>query len=61
MVKVVGPIFKETLQIAIIVRNFDEAVRRYYDEYGIGPWAIYEFNPQVVKDMIIRDGGLITQ
>ncbi|MEM1818700.1 MAG: VOC family protein [Sulfolobales archaeon] len=51
----VRPVFKDTLQIAIVVRNLDEAVRRYYDEYGIGPWAIYEFNPQVVKDMIIRD------
>ncbi|MEM2021573.1 MAG: VOC family protein [Zestosphaera sp.] len=51
----VKPIFNETLQIAIVVKDLNEAVKKYYDEYGIGPWAIYEFNPQTVRDMIIRD------
>lgn len=51
----VKPVFKDVLQIAIVVRNLDEAVKKYYDEYGIGPWAIYDFNPKVVKNMIIRD------
>lgn len=49
------PIFMDVLQVAVVVKNLDEAVRTYYDEYGIGPWAIYEFNPETVKDMIIRD------
>ncbi|RKX44135.1 MAG: glyoxalase, partial [Thermotogae bacterium] len=49
------PIFTDVLQVAVVVKNLDEAVKTYYDEYGIGPWAIYEFNPETVKDMVIRD------
>lgn len=49
------PIFKDVLQVAVVVKNLDESVKKYADEYGIGPWAIYDFNPETVKDMIIRD------
>jgi catechol 2,3-dioxygenase-like lactoylglutathione lyase family enzyme len=49
------PIFNDVLQVGLVVKNVDEAVKEYADEYGIGPWTIYEFNPKTVKDMIIRD------
>lgn len=49
------PIFTNILQVAIVVRSVDETVRKYADEYGIGPWSIWEFNPETVNDMIIRD------
>ena len=49
------PIFKSVLQVALVVKNLDETVRKYYDKYGIGPWKIYDFNPKTVKNMIIRD------
>ena len=39
------PVFTETLQVAIVVRDLDAAMRTYVHEYGIGPWEIYEFNP----------------
>ena len=52
--KVSAPIFNKVLQIAVVVKNCDEAVRRYADGYGIGPWSTYEFNPDTVSDMIIR-------
>jgi methylmalonyl-CoA/ethylmalonyl-CoA epimerase len=45
------PAFTETLQIAVVVRDLDAALRTYVHEYGIGPWAIYEFNPDTVDDM----------
>ena len=45
------PAFTETLQVAIIVRDLDKAVRTYWDDYGIGPWSIYEFNPDTVEGM----------
>jgi hypothetical protein len=32
-----GPSFTETMQIGIVVRDLDAAVRRYVDDYGIGP------------------------
>ena len=39
------PLFTETLQVSIVVRDLDAAMRTYVDEYGIGPWDVYEFNP----------------
>ena len=49
------PIFTDTLQVAVIVRDLDAAVRRYTHEYGVGPWAILEFNRDTVSDMVIDD------
>ena len=40
------PLFTETLQIAIVVRDLEAALHTYVHEYGIGPWELYEFNPQ---------------
>jgi glyoxalase/bleomycin resistance protein/dioxygenase superfamily protein len=37
------PVFTETLQIAIVVRDLEETMRTYVEEYGIGPWEIYDF------------------
>ncbi|MGZ4416368.1 MAG: VOC family protein [Gaiellaceae bacterium] len=45
------PVFTETLQIALVVRDLDAAMRTYVHDYGIGPWAIYEFNPGNVRNM----------
>lgn len=48
---VTRPFFTETMQIGIVVRDLDAAVRRYVDHYGIGPWEVYEFNPENAKDL----------
>jgi len=45
------PIFKGVRQVAVVVRDCYESVKRYADEYGIGPWRFYEFNPDTVEDM----------
>jgi len=37
------PVFTETTQIGIVVSDLDAAVRRYVDDYGIGPWEFYQF------------------
>jgi len=44
------PAFTQTMQIGIVVRDLDAAVRKYVDDYGIGPWARYEFNAGNAKD-----------
>ena len=49
------PVFTETMQVALVVRDLEAALRTYVHEYGIGPWAIYEFNPETVEDMV-KDG-----
>jgi methylmalonyl-CoA/ethylmalonyl-CoA epimerase len=38
------------MQIGIVLRDLDAAVRRYVDDYGIGPWEVYRFKPADVKD-----------
>lgn len=49
------PLFTETLQVAIVVRDLDAALRTYVHEYGIGPWEVYEFNPQNTQELVRDD------
>jgi methylmalonyl-CoA/ethylmalonyl-CoA epimerase len=49
------PIFTGVLQIAVVVKDLDESMKKYWEEYGIGPWTIYTFDPSTVSDMIIRN------
>ena len=49
------PLFTETKQIALVVRDIEATMRTYVHEYGIGPWEVYEFNPETVTGMV-RDG-----
>ncbi len=44
-----GPSFTDTMQIGIVVRDLDAAVRRYVEGYGIGPWQFWQFQPEDVK------------
>ena len=45
------PVFTETLQISLVVRDLEATMRTYVHEYGIGPWDVYEFNSDTVRDM----------
>jgi hypothetical protein len=47
------PLFTETLQVAIVVRDLEESMRVFVEDYGIGPWEISEFHPDVVEEMEI--------
>jgi methylmalonyl-CoA/ethylmalonyl-CoA epimerase len=33
-----------------VVRDLDAAIRRYENDYGIGPWAVHQFKPGEVKE-----------
>ena len=44
------PVFNETLQLGIVVRDLEATMRRYVDDYGIGPWKVYEFNAGNAED-----------
>jgi methylmalonyl-CoA/ethylmalonyl-CoA epimerase len=48
------PAFTQVLQIGIVVKDCDASVRRWAEEYGIGPWSLYEFNPETVDQMVVR-------
>ena len=45
------PIFTETMQLGIVVRDLEATVRRYEDDYGIDPWQVYEVNAENAKDL----------
>jgi hypothetical protein len=45
------PVFADTVQVALVVRDIEASMRTYVERYGIGPWEIYEFNPETVEDM----------
>jgi methylmalonyl-CoA/ethylmalonyl-CoA epimerase len=46
-------VFSETIQIAIVVRDLDATLRRYVDDYGIGPWQIHEFHAGDAEDLCV--------
>jgi len=38
-------------QIALVVPDLDEAVARYWEQFGIGPWHIYTYGRPLLKEM----------
>jgi len=38
------PVFDETVQLRIVVRDLEATVRRYENEYGIGPWQFAQID-----------------
>ena len=43
-------VFNETLQLGIVVRDLEATMRRYVDDYGIGPWQ--EFSGTVSGERV---------
>ena len=39
------------MQIGIFVRDLEANMQRYVDDYGIGPWEIFEFNAGNANDL----------
>jgi hypothetical protein len=38
------PVFNETVQLGIAVRDLEATVRRYVDDYGISPWEFAQID-----------------
>jgi Glyoxalase/Bleomycin resistance protein/Dioxygenase superfamily len=38
------PVFNETVQLGIVVRDLEATVRRCVDDYGIGPWQFAQID-----------------
>ena len=45
------PAFTKTGQIGIVVRDLDATLRRYVDDFGIGPWQVFEVTPENAPDL----------
>jgi hypothetical protein len=50
-----SPRIVDVTQIAVIVHDLERSMRTYVEEYGIGPWSIYEFNPATARAMVVDD------
>jgi len=44
------PAFSETMQIGIVVRDLDATMRRYTDDYRIGPWQVHQLKREDIKE-----------
>lgn len=49
-----GARFGSVDQVAVVVRDLDRAMERYVNEFGIGPWTVYTFDPSWIRDMTFR-------
>lgn len=47
-------------QICILVEDLDQAMKNYWEKFGIGPWDIRHFTPETVRDFYVR-GEHITE
>ena len=50
------PVFTDTMQIGMIVRDLDTTLERFIDDYGIGPWTVFEVTPEIATNLR-HDGG----
>jgi len=48
------PLFKGVYQVGLVVKDCMSLVKKYYHDYGIGPWVIYDMTPDTMKDMVVR-------
>ena len=44
----------QLVQIAQVVEDIDKAMKHYWEDFGIGPWDIYEYGPETVRDSMYR-------
>lgn len=47
-------LLKSVDQIAVVVRDLDASMKKYVEEFGIGPWAVYTFRPEIMTSMTFR-------
>ncbi len=44
----------DVIQVAHVVRDIDEAMKKYWETFHIGPWDVYTFAPPEVRDSMVR-------
>jgi methylmalonyl-CoA/ethylmalonyl-CoA epimerase len=41
-------------QVALVVNDLEKSMREYTETMGWGPWAIYEYKPPRIHDILVR-------
>jgi 4-hydroxyphenylpyruvate dioxygenase-like putative hemolysin len=44
----------DVIQVAHVVRDIDQAMKRYWDTFGLGPWSVYQFKPPEVRESMVH-------
>lgn len=50
----IKPLFKKLTQVGFVVKDCKATAKRYWDEFGIGPWEFYTLDPSNTPDMTLR-------
>jgi methylmalonyl-CoA/ethylmalonyl-CoA epimerase len=48
------PLFRKLTQVGMVVRDCEATARRYWDDFGIGPWKFYTLDPSNSPAMTLR-------
>jgi methylmalonyl-CoA/ethylmalonyl-CoA epimerase len=48
------PVFEKVTQVSIVVDDIYAYIKRFNDDYGIGPWVIMHFNKDNTRNMTIE-------
>jgi Glyoxalase/Bleomycin resistance protein/Dioxygenase superfamily len=44
----------DIIQVAHVVYDIDKTMKYYWENFGLGPWDVYTFNPLTVRDSMVR-------
>ena len=48
------PLFRTVAQVALVVKSVEATAKRCWDDFGIGPWKFYTYDPSNVSEMTVR-------
>lgn len=48
------PLFKRITQVGLVVRDSRAMAKRYWEDFGIGPWKFYTLDPSNTPNMTLR-------
>jgi methylmalonyl-CoA/ethylmalonyl-CoA epimerase len=49
-----NPLFTRVAQVGLVVRDAEATAKRCWDDFGLGPWTFYTFDPSRVDEMTVR-------
>lgn len=44
----------QIVQVAHLVRNLEPSLERLYRDFGMGPWDIYTYGPEIIENSMYR-------
>jgi methylmalonyl-CoA/ethylmalonyl-CoA epimerase len=47
------PLFRTVSQVALVVKSVEATAKRCWDDFGIGPWKFYTYDPSTVSEMTV--------